>query len=63
MRRALSGCGWWADGVHGLGEDVGRGGLGGADNVGVHAEGDRGVGMPQAGPTTCTGTPESSKGR
>jgi hypothetical protein len=32
-----------------LGEDVGRSGLGGADHMGVHAEGDRGVGMAQAG--------------
>jgi hypothetical protein len=35
--------------AHGLGEDVGRSGLGGADHVGVHAEGDRGVGVAQAG--------------
>jgi hypothetical protein len=34
--------------VHGLGEAVRCSGLGGADHMGVHAEGDRGVGMAQA---------------
>ncbi len=36
-------------GLDGLAEDVGRGGLGGADHVGVHAEGDRRVRVAQAG--------------
>jgi hypothetical protein len=36
-------------GVHRAGEDVGRGGLGAADHMGVHAKGDGGVGVPQAG--------------
>ena len=49
VRRALGGArGVGLRGVHGLGEDVGRSGLGDADHMGVHAEGDRGVGVAQA---------------
>jgi hypothetical protein len=50
VRRPRSGAqrvGLW--GVHGLGEDVGRCGLSAADHVGVDAEGNRGVGVAQAG--------------
>ena len=36
-------------GVHGLGEDVRRGGLSGADYVGVDPERDGRVGVAQAG--------------
>ena len=36
-------------GLHGLGEDVRGGGLGAADDVGVHAQGDSRVGVAQAG--------------
>ena len=40
---------WGLRGFHGLGEDVGGSGLGGADHVGVDAEGDRRVRVAQAG--------------
>jgi hypothetical protein len=57
--RVVRGGGLW--GVHGLGKDVGRSGLGGADHMGVHAKGDRRVGVARRAATTCTGTPDSSK--
>jgi hypothetical protein len=50
-------------GVRGLGEDVGRCGLGGADHVGVDAEGDGGVGVAQAGRHDMDRYPGQQQGR
>ena len=48
-------------GLHGLGQDVRGGSLGGADHVGINVEGNGRVRVAVASRTTWTGTAESNR--